>query len=236
MKLIKPDEILQLEKLASYKCDGGCVFNHPAGTFIIRYLQVNGTVSRTIQYRMDTDSLWRLGQPEELLSLYHPAMRLELVSQRRYGMPKLSKPPEIKGVPQSFSLPYIWGGQKNVKVTNPVFVKGGDIFIKVRDYMSATFRPPLGFAGAPLSVILKNFFPGKMAKSKFIYDDCWGNVVLRGEAWFCFRYVLPLIREERPVTALQALIRLSREFPEFGRDWELFCEELVGQMKNTPEK
>lgn len=236
MAITKPDEILQLEKFASYKCDGGCIFNHPAGTFIIKYLKVNGTISRTIQYRMDTDVLWHLGQPEDLLSVYHPAMRLELVSQRRYGMPKLSKPPEIKGIPESFGLPYIWGGQNNVKVTNQVFIKGNDVFVKVRDYMSDTFRPPLGFTGAPLSVILKNFFPEKTIKSKFIYDDCWGNVVLRSEAWVCFRNVLPLIKEESLIISLPALVKLSQKLPGFGRDWEFFCEGLINQVKNDSNK
>lgn len=155
MAITKPDEILQLEKFASYKCDDGCIFNHPAGTFIIKYLKVNDAISRTIQYRMGTDTLWRFGQPEELLSVYHPTMCLEIVSQRRYGMPKLSKPPEIKGVPESFGLPYIWGGQNNVKAINQVF-------IKIRDYMSDTFRPPFEFTSAPLSVIVKTFSRRKL--------------------------------------------------------------------------
>ena len=236
MAMTKPDEILQLEKYASYKCDGGSIFNHPAGTFIIKYLEVNGAISRTIQYRMDTNILWRFGQPEDLLSIYHPAMCLELISQRRYGTPKLSKPLEIKGIPESFGLPYTWGGQNNVKATNQVFIKGNDVFVKVRDYMSDTFHPPLGFTGAPLSVILKNFFPEKTIKSKFIYDDCWGNVVLRGEAWVCFRNVLPLIKEEILIISLPALIKLSQKLPGFGRDWEFFCEGLINQVKNDSNK
>lgn len=236
MAITKPDAILQLEKFASYKCDGGCIFNHPAGAFIIKYLKVNDAISRTIQYRMDTDLLWHFGSPEDLLSVYHPAMCLELVSQRHYGMPKLSKPLEIKGIPQSFGLPYIWGGQNKVKVTNQVFIKENDIFIKVRDYMSETFRPPLEFTGAPLSVILKNFFPEKTIKSKFIYDDCWGSVVFRGEAWVCFRNVLPLVKEESLIISLPTLIKLSQKHPGFGRDWEFFCEELINQIKNESKK
>ncbi len=70
-----------------------------------------------------------------------------------------------------------------------------------------------------------------MIKSKFIYDDCWGNVVLRGEAWVCFRNVLPLIKEESLIISLPTLNKLSQKLPGFGRDWELFCEELINQMK-----
>ena len=36
--MIKSDVILKLEEHASYKYDKGCIYNHSAGTFIIKYL------------------------------------------------------------------------------------------------------------------------------------------------------------------------------------------------------
>lgn len=230
--MIKPDIVIRLEKYASYKCDKGCIYKHPSGTFIVKYLEVNGAISHTLQYRTTTSFLWTLGNIRNFLHIYHPDMRIEPVSVRRYGEPKLVKPKELKGIPQTFGIPYIYGGYGNVKATNSVFIKGDDIYIKVRDYMSRTFRPPAGFAGAPLNVILANFFPDKVIKQKFIYSDCYGSVVLRGEAWLCFRHIMPLILKESILISQSTLVALSQKIPGLYAEWKFFCEDLISKIKN----
>lgn len=232
--MIKPDIILKLEEHASYKCDKGCIYNHPAGTFIIKYLITkDGTVSHTIQFKMESSLLWTLGDINDFLSIYHTDIRVDMLSERRYGEPKLSKPVEIKDICQAFSIPYVYGRQNNVKASNLIYIKGDDIFMKIRDYNSQLFRPHPEFRNAPLSVIVERYFPEKSVRQKFIYNDCWGSVVLRGEAWMCFRHIIPLIKKADLLVSLNVLINLSREFPYLdSREWHFCCENLINQIKN----
>lgn len=232
--MIKSDIILRLEEHSSYKCDKGCIYNHPAGTFIIKYLITkDGEVSHTIQFKKENSLLWTLGDINDFLSIYHTDIRVDILSERRYGEPKLSKPVEIKGICQTFSIPYVYGGQNNVKAFNLIFIKGDDIFIKIRDYNSQVFCPHPELLGAPLSVILERYFPGISIRQKFIYNDCWGSVVLRGEAWMCFRHIVPLIKKTDLLISLNVLINLSRKFPYLdSKEWHFCCEGLINQIKS----
>lgn len=232
--MIKSDVILKLEEHASYKYDKGCIYNHSAGTFIIKYLITkNGAVSHTIQFKMESSLLWTLGDVNDFLSIYHPDIRVDMLSERRYGEPKLSKPVEIKGIRQAFGISYVYGGQNNVKASNLIYIKGDDIFIKIYDYNSQLFRPHPELSGAPLTVIVERYFPEKSVRQKFIYNDCWGSIVLRGEAWMCFRHIVPLIKKADLTVSLNVLINLSREFPYLdSREWHFCCENLINQIKN----
>ena len=100
-------------------------------------------------------------------------IRYEIISERVYGQPKLSKPTELKGIKHLFSIPYL-------KTTNQVFIKDDIVYIKLRDHFSPSVN--LG-QGLPLLAKMKLMDIPTTRKEKFIYADSWGDVVLRSEAW-----------------------------------------------------
>lgn len=90
---------------------------------------------------------------------------------RYYGEPKLTKPKELKGIKEIFSVDYI---PKKCKCK--VYVVGDDLWIHHRDFFSRTiYDHSVAF------------------RKKFVYNDTFGAVVLRNEAYlkvtgFC-RYI-----------------------------------------------
>lgn len=91
---------------------------------------------------------------------------IEIIKSRTYGQPKLPLLKELKGIRPVFSYPL------NRKCKCNVYVKGDDIYIKHRDWMSTTL-----YDGKQVEEFQR-------AHGKFVYNDCYGTVVLRGEAWF----------------------------------------------------
>lgn len=106
-----------------------------------------------------------------------PKTLFKVESMRFYGEPKLSKPLVLKGIKQVSSIPFI----RN-KATCSVFVKDNDVYIKHVDYFSSEYKPTYEESGMKLNYFTKKFF-GKDRPKKFIYDDAWGSVILRNEAW-----------------------------------------------------
>lgn len=98
---------------------------------------------------------------------------IEILSERRYGEPKLKKPKELAGVKQCMSYKY------NSKCSIPVYVVDDDIYIKHRDWCSIDI-----YNGKLYDEWIKNHPP------KFIYNDTYGCVVLRGEAYIRIKDVL----------------------------------------------
>lgn len=87
--------------------------------------------------------------------------KLIIYSQRKYGEPKLQKPKELKNIKQSFSVDWI---PKKCKCK--CFITGKDLYILHRDFGST-------------EIYNSNY----EFRKKFIYNDTFGCVVLRGEAW-----------------------------------------------------
>lgn len=112
---------------------------------------------------------------------------VEVVSARVYGQPRLEKPSELKGVPQSFSVAL------NPKCACPCFVHGDDLWIKCRDFFSPSWRPPANDIGKPTSYYLRKYF-GVTKPEKFVYPDTWGEIVLRSEAWIRIHNLIPALR------------------------------------------
>ena len=94
-------------------------------------------------------------------------MNLEIISSRRYGEPKLEKPKELKGIKQS------GGAMFGPKCKCPVFVIESSMYVKHRDWFSRSISIP---EAVNRGIISKQ-------KNKFIYNDNFGSVVLRNEAW-----------------------------------------------------
>ena len=158
-------------------------------------------------------------------------------SMRFYSEPKLSKPKELKGVNQSFSVDYI----KN-KCKCQIFIKDNDIWIKHRDYFSSIYKPTIDELGKPLNYFAEKFL-GKQRPKKFIYGNAWGSVVLRNEAWIILKDLLIDIKND--IFILDILNNILRQMEEYYKiekyklcctDMERFLERVISIVYNTYPK
>ena len=211
----------------------------PDGFARIRlYKDLDGEYYDIAEYQfMSNDSLiypctFTYSNPAEVHSLFFVApLSCEVVSYRFYGQPKLANPAELKGVKQSFSADYI-----PKKCSCPCFVNGDDLWIKHRDFFSASHRPsdPKD-NGTPLIYRAKKYFNMDLSsKEKFIYADCWGDIVLRNEAWIVFRNFGQVIRRDRhqPIQSLikaflKADVLIKFNIDSLSNDWYRFFEDVI---------
>lgn len=146
-----------------------------------------------------------------------------------YGTPKISKPQELKGIKQTTSVVFI-------KAKCPIYILNDDIYINHNDYFSDTFKTPLEDIGKPLSYLLKKYF-NHFKNKKFIYDDAWGEIVLRNTAWIKFENIIKLFKIMKPNDV--ALIMRDKLFEYHGfsntegsyLEWLRFFEEVCNKIK-----
>lgn len=133
--------------------------------------------------------LWMLGQPEavwnEIININPTFIELQAVCKFKGG--KLTRPKELKGLKQIGSVQYR-------KLKCPIFVVDNDIYINHHEYFCPVWIPPdPEYRFAPLNVQAEHYF-GKSKSKKFIYDDCWGSIVLQNVAWLKFQNYVPLFK------------------------------------------
>lgn len=138
---------------------------------------------------------------------------------------KLSKPKELKGIKNFASVSFIPN-----RCTCQLFLDDSDLYIKHPDYFSPTYCRPEDY-GTPLSYRAKKYGIS-VPKNKFIYDDNWGAIVLRREAWikisnFCF--LICHLDNVQVSTAVWSLLCRYHSWPETERntDWSLFLEAVA---------
>lgn len=156
-------------------------------------------------------------------------MNIIVYSQRYYGEPKLKKPEVLRGLSKLGTVKF------NPKCSCPVFIQGKDIWIKHRDWFSPSFRSPVEDLGAPLSVTLKKYFD-KTRSEKFNYPDCWGDIVLRSEAWIVIHRALEyrknailndgLVHNFPFDCVLSLSQQLGVDWTELPLEWERFFEGI----------
>lgn len=191
---------------------------------------------------MSNDSLvypitFTYSNPKDFYDLFFTLpFSCEVVSYRFYGQPKLAKPVELKGVKQSFTIEW------NPKCKCQCFVKGNDLWIKHRDFFSASHKPKDEDIGTPLSYRAKKYFGmDKSYTDRFIYPDSWGDIVLRNEAWIVFRNFVRVIRRDRH-PPIQNMIKafsnsdfcikhLISQYDLSNGDWERFFENVCCNYK-----
>lgn len=100
---------------------------------------------------------------------------IEIIAERKWGEPPLKKPKALNGVKQLGSVPF------GSKCKCPVYVTRTDIYLKHRDF----FSPCISLQRAKEHGIIDNW------NHKFIYNDNFGGVVLRNEAWLRIPIMLP---------------------------------------------
>lgn len=140
-------------------------------------------------------------------------MRVEILHSRIYGQPKLNKPSELRGIKQSGSAMF------GAKCKCPIFVTDFGVYVKHRDWFSGYISIP---DATTQGIIDKK-------KNKFIYNDNFGSVVLRGEAWirisadwgtFSPHLVGALIRATETECGLE-------EYYLETHDWVRFYEDII---------
>jgi hypothetical protein len=97
---------------------------------------------------------------------------IEIISERRYGQPKLAKPKPLSKLKQAFSY------DLNNHCKCPVCVVDNDVYIKHRDWCSTVLHKG------------KEVEEYRRLHPKFVYNDCFACIILRGEAWIKFPDVL----------------------------------------------
>lgn len=138
-------------------------------------------------------------------------MKIEILEHRLYGQPKLNKPKHLKGIKQSGSI-------KFSKASCPAYITKDGVYIKHRDFFSQSISIP--------DALTANMIDKK--KNKFIYNDNFGSVVLRNEAYLLVRGSLSGFKPEivyRLIRETERALRLS-EYALENYDWVHFYEQL----------
>lgn len=155
-------------------------------------------------------------------------LEYNLVSFRRYGEPKLEKPSILKGI-KGFSVDFI---QK--KCACQCFIKDNDIYIKHRDYFSPVIDKPEDF-GKSLNYRIEKYGLDVAKKGSFIYDDCWGSIIGRQEAWIYLKGIIPLIKmfnANQVSRMVTEKMEKYHNFPPYSLDleWERFYENVCKKV------
>jgi hypothetical protein len=150
-------------------------------------------------------------------------IKWNIISFRKYGEPKLSKPKELKDIKQSFSADFI-----PKKCSCPCFIEGNDLWIKHRDYFSSEWKSPINDFGGSLDYYENKYFNGNK-KQKFIYTDSWGSIILRNEAWVKVENIIPIMKNNNKIICRELLLKALCESCKFeitDVNWEIFFENI----------
>jgi hypothetical protein len=136
-----------------------------------------------------------------------PTLSIEIIASRQYGEEKLTKPIELKGIKQSFSVDWIAKKCKCKVFVNP---DKDNLYILHRDFNSVELHGH-----------------GHQFRNKFIYNDSFGSVVLRGEAWLKLTGLKQDMRQG--VATFLLPVRLAEQITgEHGNcEWERFFEAVI---------
>lgn len=218
----------------------------PDGKLIIRFVKdlTDGLYLDTAQYQFMSNDCrvypitFSCSTPKEVEKLFFfSPLSCEIPIVRFYGQPKMQKPTELKGIKQAFSADFM-----SKKCACQCFLKDGDLWIKHRDFFSASHKPDPEDIGTPLSYRYKKYFGGRKNES-FIYPDTWGDIVLRNEAWIVFRGFENCVKRDRhpPVTSMVKAFLQSKEMrrnyiTEVSNEWERFFENICKEYVKYLDK
>ena len=175
---------------------------------------------------------WSIATPKEFYETFLQNNNLEFIeySFRKYGQPKLSKPKELKGIKQSFSVDFI-----PKKCTCQCFVKDNDLWIKHRDYFSEELDDDATF-DKPLEYSIKHYGLNSKKGNKFVYPDCWGSIVLRNEAWIVFKNIIPQLKLQSEYELKYDMLKkfcngINAKYDDFLiGDWDKFFEKVAKEL------
>lgn len=214
------------------------IFNLKHSTLYVRLFKEDDLYLDCLEYQEHRKGMfiapitWTLCTPEELYNniLHIKNIEIEKYSMRYYGQPKLTKPKELKGINRAFSVNFL----KNCSCQ--CFIKDNDIWIKHSDYFSSSLKDSNTF-GTPLEYRIKYYGLSSKKRSGFVYNDCWGDIVLRNEAWLVIRNIIPLAKRynenelyENVISEFCKLEHLNKY--DLDETWEFSFENVVKNLKN----
>lgn len=131
-----------------------------------------------MQYKTTETSFWHWTTVEDVHALLfdYPHLEYSVHSITSPNKPKITKPSELRGIKQITSIPYIQD-----RALCGIFLNGNDVWVKHTDYLGTTVDIP-HLVGVPLLTRMKVMGLKPKAK-KFIYDDNWGSIVQKKQAW-----------------------------------------------------
>lgn len=156
-----------------------------------------------------------------------------LHSFRKHGQPKLPKPKELRGIAPIFSIDYI-----PKKCRCRVFVKDVDVWVKHRDYFSPPLKVDAEDLGKPLGYLANKYLDKKTA-GKFVYEDAWGAIVLRQEAWVRVNNLVNRVITAKNGFSLSLIwdeIRSQQEKYHKFKPFELCCTDMERFWENVVMK
>lgn len=137
---------------------------------------------------------------------------------RRFGQPKLKKPKELYRINPAFSVAY------NPKCMCQVFLEGNDVWVKHRDYFSPSLVAPEDY-GKTLNQLCDKYM-GKTRSKKFVYEDAWGDIIARAEAWIRLKNLMADIRTGVFALDIVANILRQQEETHSMEIYELCCTPM----------
>lgn len=235
------DKILNIPHKIKYDYRGReiLIFNTGHSVIYVRLYKEDDLYLDGLQYQeyklgsLIKPITWTISTPEkfynEILSLN--SINIERHSMRLYGQPKLAKPKELKGINRAFSIDFL----KNCSCQ--CFIKDNDIWIKHRDYFSSSLVNEETL-GTPLEYRVKYYGINSKKSSGFIYADCWGDIVLRNEAWLVIKNIIPIAKTYNEyelsrilVTEFCKLEHINKYYLDTA--WEFFFENIAKELKLT---
>lgn len=174
---------------------------------------------------------WTMSTPQELYEdIFIQPITVERYSMRLYGQPKLPKPKELKGIDKAFSVNFL----KNCSCQ--CFIKDNDLWIKHRDYFSQSIDK-LEDLGTPLEYRIKKYGLDSKKSSGFVYNDVWGSVVGRNEAWLIIKDVIPQVvrcnERELSTVIIEEFCKMERMNKyDLDENWNFFFERISKELNN----
>lgn len=147
-------------------------------------------------------------------------MRFSIYSLRHYGQPRLKKPKELRGVKQVFSVNYIYR-----KCKCQIFIHGGDVWVRHNDYFSPSMKLPPEDVGKPLGYLAEKYL-GKKRAAKRQYEDAWGSIVLRRQAWLKIANLYWHVQQGTSPLKLWNEIRRQQEVWHDFEEGDLYCTAM----------
>lgn len=168
--------------------------------------------------------LWEASTPKDICMrfLAEPA-RYEVLA---YGS-KVPKPRDLKGMKPVATAHFC-------KASCQIYIKGLDLYIKHGDYFSPTYCRS-GDIGTPLGYRAAKYGMGER-KSKFIYDDNWGSIVQKRNAWIRISNFTPMHCNLNDAQCGKRMCELLCDFHRFSSvetEWQRFFEEVSQKASET---
>lgn len=140
---------------------------------------------------------------------------------------KPTKPKELKGMKPIGTVSFL------DRAACQFFVVENDLFVKHTDYFSPSYRRDEDI-GTPLEYRARKYGMGEK-KNKFVYADCWGDIVIRQVSWLKITNIMPLVKMMNPAQVSMEICRLMCEYHGFNQlndpEWQRFWERAAVMLK-----